>query len=310
MKFYTYNSIAELLTTNDKIIGENSLINFSKITSLQNADGSSLIWIKNTSTTNEIKANTIICLESEASNLKDLCAVIITTTNPKLLFSKIANKLFVKKYDAGIHKTASVAEDITIGKNCYIGANVSIGNNCTIGENCIIHSNVSIYDGVTIGRNVIIHSGAVIGAEGFGYSKDENGEIEKFPHIGGVLISDNVEIGANTCIDRGGLGNTVINEGVKIDNLVHIAHNVVIEKNCFIIANSMIGGSTHIGENSWIAPSVSILQQLKIGKNVTVGVAAVVTKSIPDNETWMGTPAIKNDIFKSRQAILNKLFNK
>ena len=106
-----------------------------------------------------------------------------------------------------------------------------------------------------------------------------------------MIIEDFVEVGSNTSIDRGSLGNTIIKEGAKIDNLVHIAHNVIVGKSCLVIANSMIGGSTIIDDFSWIAPSASILNQVKIGKNVTVGMGAVVTKSIPDGETWTGVPA-------------------
>jgi len=139
----------------------------------------------------------------------------------------------------------------------------------------------------------MIHAGAVIGSDGFGYTRNEEGLVEKFPHMGGVVIEDDVEIGANTCIDRGALGNTFIGRSVKIDNLVHIAHNVVIEENSFIIANAMIAGSVQIGKNAWIAPSASVLQQLKIGDNALVGVGSVIRENVPANETWAGVPARK-----------------
>jgi len=117
--------------------------------------------------------------------------------------------------------------------------------------------------------------------------------LERFPHIGGVQIEDDVEIGANTCIDRGTLGNTRIRKGAKIDNLVHIAHNVDVGENTAIIANAMIAGSTKIGANTWIAPSACLRDAINIGKDATVGLAALVTKDIPDGELWAGFPARK-----------------
>ena len=124
-----------------------------------------------------------------------------------------------------------------------------------------------------------------------------NKEFEKFPHIGGVVIEDDVEIGANACIDKGTLGDTIIRKGSKLDNFVHIAHNVTIGQHTAVIAHAMIGGSTVIGNYSWIAPSVVIRDGLNIGNNVLVGLGAVVTKNIPDNETWAGIPAMHLDKF-------------
>ena len=144
-------------------------------------------------------------------------------------------------------------------------------------------------------------------SNGFGYSRNEEFEFEKFPHVGGVIIEDNVEIGANTCIDRGALGNTVIKTGTKIDNLVHIGHNCVIGKHCAIIANSMLGGSVVIKDYSWIAPSASILNQLSIGEKVTIGLGSVVNKSVPDGETWMGVPAKPLKEFADIQKAMKKL---
>ncbi|MFA6455573.1 MAG: UDP-3-O-(3-hydroxymyristoyl)glucosamine N-acyltransferase, partial [Bacteroidota bacterium] len=164
-----------------------------------------------------------------------------------------------------------------------------------------------IYDNVRIGKNVIIQAGAVIGGDGYGYSRNDKGEFEKFPHVGAVLIEDDVEIGANTCVDRGTLGNTIIREGAKIDNLVHIAHNVTVGKHAAVIAQSMIGGSTVIGDYGWIAPSASLMNGIKIGSKVTVGLGAVVTKNIPDGETWAGVPAQPLRDFVSIQKKLKEL---
>jgi UDP-3-O-[3-hydroxymyristoyl] glucosamine N-acyltransferase len=166
-----------------------------------------------------------------------------------------------------------------------------IGYEVSIGEGTIIHSNVTIYSGVTIGDNCTIMAGAVIGSEGFGYEKDEDGDLFKIAHLGGVVIGNNVDIGANTCIDRGTLGHTIIEDGVKIDNLVHIAHNAHIKKGSVIIANAMIAGSVVVGENSWVAPSSSIREGLKIGNNALVGLGAVVVKDVDSHTIVKGNPA-------------------
>lgn len=192
--------------------------------------------------------------------------------------------------DEGIHPTAVIESKIS-GKNVYIGPFVYIGKNVTIGNNCKINSNVSIYGNTVIGNNVIVDSCTVIGADGFGFEKNNSGKWEKFPHIGGVEIHDDVEIGANTCIDRGTLENTVIGKGTKIDNLVHIAHNVTIGTNCVVIAQSLIAGSCVIEDNAYIAMSVCVRNGIKIGKNSVVGMGAVVTKNVSPNITVFGVPA-------------------
>jgi UDP-3-O-[3-hydroxymyristoyl] glucosamine N-acyltransferase len=153
----------------------------------------------------------------------------------------------------------------------------------------------------------MIHAGSVIGADGFGYSRNDDGELEKFPHIGSVVIEDRVEIGSNTSVDRGTLSNTVIREGAKIDNFVHVAHNVVIGKHAAVIAHAMIGGSTEIGDYGWIAPSAALMNGLHIGKGATVGLGAVVTKNIPDNETWAGVPAMPLKEFVAIQKKMKEL---
>ena len=295
-KIFNFENIKMYLPKNAIILGNISLVNFSKVGSTENIDEDTLDWI-NSSAKNKAellknsKAKTIICDRSitvPKNTTNDKC--IIQVDEPKLVFSRLVNALFVKNIDRGIHKTAYLSDRAKIGENVTIGAFSYIGD-AKIGDNTIISDNCSIKDGVEIGMNVYIDSNTVIGSEGFGYIKNELGQFEKFPHVYGVIIEDEVEIGANTTIDRGSLKPTVIGYGVKIDNLVHIAHNVHIGKNSAIIANAMIAGSTKIGENCWIAPSSSILEHINIGNNVTVGVGAIVTKDIPDNEVWTGSPA-------------------
>ncbi len=218
---------------------------------------------------------------------------LIFVSKPRLAFAKVANKFFttIRYFPTGIHETATVCLLAKIAPTASIGPHCIISGNIEIGENSIIYGNVSIRGNVKIGKNVVINAGAVIGAEGFGYEPDEDGTLVQFPQVGGVIIEDNVEIGANTCVDRGALGDTIIREGAKIDNLVHVAHNVIIGKNCRVICLVGIGGSVEIGDGSFVGISASIKNQKKIGKNVTVGMGAVVTKDVPDNTIVIGNPA-------------------
>lgn len=255
----------------------------------------------------DTKANVIVCSNSiELDNSLLESKFFIQTEDPKNTFIKIVSSLFYVPNEPQIHRSALIDSKSVIGENVHIGPNVVIKRS-HIGNNVVIHGNCYIFENTIIGNNVIINPGTVIGADGFGYSKNADSSYEKFPHFGGVIIEDYVEIGSNTSIDRGTLGNTIIKKGVKIDNLVHIAHNVVIGENTLVIANSMIGGSTKIGKNCWISPSCSILNGLEIGDNVMIGMSSVVTKSIQANQTWTGSPAKPIDEFKNLQNKLKRL---
>jgi UDP-3-O-[3-hydroxymyristoyl] glucosamine N-acyltransferase len=160
--------------------------------------------------------------------------------------------------------------------------------------------------GTHVGDDVIIGCNNTIGGTGFGYEKNEAGNYTVMPHLGNVVIHNKVEIGNNTCIDRAVIGSTIIGENVKIDNLVHIAHGVVIGKNSLIIANAMIGGSTVIGENCWVAPSASIINKGQIGDQATVGMGAVVTKPVEKDATVAGNPARTTESLKKINDFLSK----
>lgn len=307
-------TLSEILTVLDKdaLIKGNRDFTFTNIQTSENINEQSLDWV------NPIKKNkldyirnsrapVILCeinLEHEVEEIPNKCLIFVP--NPKLTFLRIAEKYFTKKIEYGIHDSAVVNPDADISKECYIGPNSYIGKS-KIGDGSVIYGNCFIYDDVIIGKNVTIHAGTVIGAEGFGYQRNENGEFEKFPHIGGVIIEDNVDIGSNTSIDRGALGNTIIREGAKIDNLVHIAHNVIVGKHSAVIANAMIGGSTIIGNYCWVAPSASLRDQISIGNKTTVGMGAVATKNIPEEQVWTGSPAKPLEDFLKIQRYLNDI---
>jgi len=215
---------------------------------------------------------------------------MILVSKPRLAFIRIMQAYFQEDRLYTISPTAVIDTEALLDPDIYIGSYTSIGK-CIIGAGTIIYGNVYIYSNVKIGKNVVIHAGTVIGADGYSYERNEKGELEKFPHVGGVVIEDEVEIGSNTSIDRGTLGDTFIGRGSKIDNQCHIAHNVIIGKHCVVVAQSLIGGGTKIGDFSWVAPCVCLRDGITIGKNTVIGMGSVVTKNIDDNCLVLGVPA-------------------
>lgn len=178
-----------------------------------------------------------------------------------------------------------------IHPSTQIGQNVFVDSNCDIEENCIIEPNVVILRGTKIGKNSRIRANSTIGSDGFGFERLSDGSILRFIHLGGVQIGENVEIGANSCVARGALGDTLIEDNVKIDNLVHIAHNVRIAKGAIIIAGAEISGSCFLGENSWVGPNACVIEKVSIGAGSFVGIGSTVIRSIPAGEVHVGNPA-------------------
>lgn len=218
--------------------------------------------------------------------------VLIRVNNPKLALAEIGNHFFVEKPDSGIHPTAIIHPEAKIGKDVTIGAYCVIGK-ASIGDYCVIDSNVRIYDNVVMGCHCEIKAGAVLGGAGFGYEKDANGNKYRFPQIGSLIMGDYVEVGANTCIDRGALSDTIIGDYTKINNLCHIAHNNIIGKNVSITGCVNVSGGNVIDDDVWIAPNSSLRGYIHLGKGCTLGMGAVATKDIPAGETWAGIPACK-----------------
>ena len=197
---------------------------------------------------------------------------------------------------AEIAKNVHVAPGVVVGKGVRIGAGARIGANCAIGEDvvigedCILHPHITLYSGTTLGKRVILHSGVVIGADGFGYAASARGAV-KIHHLGTVVLEDDVEVGANTCIDRGTLSETHIGARSKIDNLCQIGHNVHIGTDCFIAGTVGIGGSTTLGDRVTVGGSAGFADHLTIGDDARIAGRAGVTKSVPAGETWAGFPA-------------------
>lgn len=218
--------------------------------------------------------------------------VLIRVKSPKRALAQVGNHFFVGRPAPGIHPTAVIDREAQIGENVSIGAFCVIGK-VTIGEGTVIDSNVRIYDDVTIGCNCDIKAGAVLGGAGFGFEKDEDGNKFRFPQIGRLIIGDEVEVGANTCIDRGALSDTVIGDYTKINNLCHIAHNNQIGRNVTITGCVNISGSNVIEDFVWIAPNASVRGFVRLGKGCILGMGAVAITDIPAGEVWVGNPASK-----------------
>ncbi len=277
--------------------GNNNINQFERVNAVADAGENSLVWISPRkqnpeAVISETNARIIICsldTQVEQDILKD--KLLIKVESPKLTLIRILEKLYSPKIEYGIHPTSSVHKEAKINEKVYIGPFTYVGKS-EIDEGTIIHGNCFVFDNVKIGKNVSINAGSIIGSEGFGYELNEKNEYEKFIHIGGVEIHDNVDIGANTCVVRGALANTIIGEGTKIDNLVHIGHNAIIGKHCIITANNMVGGSVRIEDHSWLGPSSSTLNQLTLAKNSYAGLGSVITKNLPSGEVWAGNPAV------------------
>ena len=280
------DQIIEFLKTKNLYRSDNKKDNYiNTICSLEHSIDKSLCWIgyKNYNLDN-IKSSIVIVNEnfSEQSNSKSL----IFTNNARLALLMIVNEFFYeKKRIEYISSKASIDLSVKIGEKAIINDFVVIGENCIISSNVTIYSGSIIQPNTLIGNNVIINSGAKIGQEGFGYISNNEKKNVQFPHIGGVILKDNVEIGSNTCIDRGALSNTIIGENTKINNLCHIAHNNIIGKNCLIGANVNISGSSNIQDNVYIGSNATIIDGVTIGSNSTIGMGGIIRSNIKKNST-------------------------
>ena len=196
-------------------------------------------------------------------------------------------------YGEGIYIGAFsyIGENVSIGDNVKIYPNTYIGDNSVVGNDCVIFSGAKIYSETKIGNNCVINSGCIIGADGFGYAPNENGEYSKVPQTGNVIIEDFVDVGAGTTIDRATLGSTIIRRGVKLDNQIQIAHNVEIGKNTVIAAQTGVAGSTKIGENCVIGGQVGIVGHITIGNRVKIQAQSGIGRNIKDDEVLQGSPA-------------------
>ncbi|NND09596.1 MAG: UDP-3-O-(3-hydroxymyristoyl)glucosamine N-acyltransferase [Flavobacteriaceae bacterium] len=309
MKF-TASQIAGILEGD--VVG-NPDVEVSKLSKIEEGTMGSLTFLANPKYTSYIYSTdasiTIVGKNFEAE--ETIKTTLIKVEDAYKSFSKLLhyyNK--VKMNKVGIEQPSYVSESAKLGEDIYLGAFAYLGNNVNLGDNVKIYPNAYIGDNVTlgndvvvfsgakiysecvIGNNCVINSGAIIGADGFGFSPDENGEYQKVPQTGNVILEDNVDIGAGTTIDRATLGSTIIRTGVKLDNQIQIAHNVEIGKNTVIAAQTGIAGSTKIGENCQIGGQVGIVGHIVIGNNVRIQAQSGIGRNVKDNEVLQGSPAL------------------
>jgi UDP-3-O-[3-hydroxymyristoyl] glucosamine N-acyltransferase len=251
---------------------------------------SSITWVSesNLEKLMNVRLGAVVCPVGTSPIHSDVTYIMVQ--NPRLVFSNIQKILFPNKRKEMISSSAHLAKNIHVGMGVCIEHNVVIEEDCIIGDNTYIGANTVIRSSTKIGKNVTIGCNCSIGNLGFGYELNEQGVHERIKHTGNVVIGDYVEIGNNTCIDRAVLGSTQIAEYCKIDNLVHIAHGVHIGRNSIVIANSMIAGSVVLGENVWVAPSVSVLNKLTVADHAYIGMGAVIIRNVESGDMLVGNP--------------------
>lgn len=307
---FTAQQIADILEGD--VVGDAN-IKVSKLAKIEEGTKGSLTFLANpkyTSYIYETKAS-IAIVNRTFTPEEPVAATLIKVDDAYKSFSKLLeyyNQVKLNKY--GVEQPSFIANSSTYGENIYVGAfsyigeNVSIGSNVKIfpnsyigdnvkiGDNTIVFAGSKIYSECIIGNNCVINSGAIIGADGFGFAPNENGEYQKVPQTGNVILEDFVDIGAATTIDRATLGSTIIRKGVKLDNQIQIAHNVEIGKNTVIAAQTGIAGSTKIGENCQIGGQVGIVGHITIGNNVRIQAQSGIGRNVKDNEVLQGSPAL------------------
>lgn len=296
------------------------------VSSLEEAGSGDLVFMtkdKYKSLLEATKAAAVILLPGESFDR----IPVIRSDKPYLTFVRAFDFFYTAfRPEPGIHPQAVVAPSAKIGKDVSIGAFsfideeaeiddgsvvfplVTIYPKVTMGQNCVIHSQVTLREEVTLGNRVILHSGVVIGSDGYGYIQAEDGSHIKIPQIGSVLIEDDVEIGANTTVDRATLGNTIIKKGTKIDNLVMVAHNVEIGPNSILAAQTGVAGSTKIGKNFIAGGQVGIADHITVGDDVVMAAKTGVTKDIPSGSFVSGSPHLEIKAWRKAWASIPQLY--
>jgi len=291
----------------------NPEIEVSKLSKIEEGGPESLSFLANPKYTQFIYTTkaSIVIVNKIFKVEKEINSTLIRVEDAYKSFSKLLEYYNqVKMNKTGIESPVFISKSAIYGENVYIGAfaylgenikignntkiypNVYIGDNVTIGDNVMLFSGAKIYSDTIIGDNCVIHSSAILGADGFGFAPNEQGEFIKVPQTGNVIIEDNVDVGAATSIDRATLGSTIIRKGVKLDNHIQIAHNVEIGKNTVIAAQTGIAGSTKIGENCMIGGQVGIVGHITIGNNVKIQAQSGIGRNVKDNEILQGSPAL------------------
>jgi UDP-3-O-[3-hydroxymyristoyl] glucosamine N-acyltransferase len=320
-------SVSDLAQLVDGVVIGDGSISIQRIANLEVAQESEIAYVDNEKFFDAARESKASCLlVNSGANIHGQTPSIIEVSNPKLAFATIGAALHPAKHrEPGIDSTAKVAETADVALTAYLGPNVAvgayssigpstrieagvvIGDHVKIGAGCVIHPTVVLYDGVTIGNNVILHAGVCIGADGFGYVRDNMG-YHKFPQIGTVVIDDDVEIGAHTCVDRAALGTTRIGRGTKLDNMVHVGHNCDIGERVVIAAQTGISGSVVIEDDAVIGGQVGFGDHTRVQKGAIIGSkAGILPGKIVRPGVWWGIPVQPLAEYKRMNAHLGRL---
>ena len=320
----TVEELADVV--NGRVVGDPGT-QIERIADLINADQSEIAYVEDEklfAAAMESKASCLIVKEGLSERFAD--RTLIEVKNPKLAFSLIGAALHPPvRREPEIHATAVVAETADVALTAYVGPNVCVGEythvgaytrleagvvlgaNVSVGDDCVLHPNVVLYDGVSIGNRVILHAGVCLGADGFGYVRHDLG-YQKFPQIGMVVIEDDVEIGAHTCVDRAALGRTRIGRGTKLDNMVHVGHNCDIGERVVIAAQTGISGSVVIEDDAVIGGQVGFGDHTRVQSGAVIGSkAGILPGKIVRPGVWWGIPVQPLDEYKRMNAHMNRL---
>ena len=319
----TVEEIAKII--NGEVVGDKKLV-LTGISGIKEAKEGDLTFLANPKYTPLLNSTKASCVITSKDTESSDTLTLIKTDNPNMAFAKMVELIAPPKpaVEKGVNKLASVGKNVKLGKDVSVGpfavveenveigdgtvvyAGVYIGHEARVGKNTVIYPHVSIRERCVIGSSVIIHSGAVIGSDGFGFDT-AGGGLQKIPQIGTVVIEDDVEIGANVAIDRARFGKTVIGKGTKIDNLVQIAHNVVIGENSILVAQSGISGSSKLGKGVIIAGQAGIVGHVEIGDGTIVAAQSGVSKSLGKNLIVGGAPVKPLNVWKRTTACIQRL---
>lgn len=322
---FTAEMIAALLS--GEIVGDKSAT-VSTVSSIDGGKAGSLAYLTNPKYEQYIYTTeaSIVLVDKTFEPKGEIKATLIKVENVgECVLNLLEMYNAARPRKQGISKLASISEKATIGEGCYIGDfvvveagakigdNVQlypqcyIGDNVTIGEGTKLYAGVKIYEGCVIGKNCILHAGAVIGADGFGFAPKADGTFAKIPQLGNVILEDNVEIGANTCVDRAKTDSTIVHSGVKLDNLIQLGHNVEVGANTVMSAQVGIAGTTKVGSNCFIAGQVGIADHVVVGDRVKIGSKSGIEKSVGDDEIRFGYPALPGMQYHRSFAVFRQL---
>ncbi len=322
---FTAEMIAGLL--NGEIVGDKNAA-VSTVSSIDGGKAGSLAYLTNPKYEQYIYTTeaSIVLVDKTFEPKEEIKTTLVKVENvAECVLNLLEMYNASRPQKSGVSKLASIHEEATVGQSCYIGdftvvergaklgdkvqlyPQCYIGDNVEIGEGTKLYPGVKIYEGCKIGRNCIIHAGAVIGADGFGFAPKSDGTFAKIPQLGNVIIEDNVEIGANTCVDRAKTDSTIVRSGVKLDNLIQVGHNVQIGSNTVMSAQVGIAGTTKIGSNCFVGGQVGFADHITVGNGCKIGSQSGLDKNVPDGEIRFGSPALPGIQYHRSFAVFRNL---